>query len=74
LVGSADQPIGDAPADILAHELVGHAIPMTLGGDTGNAVDNENKVRSEDGESLRKPEPNYDECNGGKCEKLPGAD
>jgi RHS repeat-associated protein len=73
LVGTADQPIGDAPADILAHELVGHAIPMTLGGDTGNAVDNENKVRSENGESLRKPEPNHDECNGGKCDKLPGA-
>jgi RHS repeat-associated protein len=35
----------DDPADILAHELVGHAIPRTVGSDTGNAVDNENKVR-----------------------------
>ena len=37
----------DKPEDILAHELVGHAIPKTVGSDTGNAVDNENKVRKE---------------------------
>jgi len=27
------------------HELVGHAIPFTEGTNTGNAIDNENKVR-----------------------------
>jgi RHS repeat-associated protein len=35
----------DKPADILAHELVGHAIPKAVSSDTGNAVTNENKVR-----------------------------
>lgn len=39
-------------ADILAHELVGHAIPSIVGSDTGNAVDNENKVRKQ----LNQPE------------------
>jgi hypothetical protein len=39
------QPLRDTPADILAHELVGHAIPRTVGTDTGDAVRNENKVR-----------------------------
>lgn len=29
------------------HELVGHAIPRMAGSDTGNAISNENKVRSE---------------------------
>ena len=37
----------DEAADILAHELVGHAIPGVAGSDTGNAVENENKVRKE---------------------------
>jgi hypothetical protein len=37
----------DAPADILMHEIVGHAAPHILGSDTGNAVGNENKARSE---------------------------
>jgi len=31
-------------ADILLHELVGHAIPKIVGRDTGNAVDNTNKA------------------------------
>ena len=39
------QPLRDTPADILAHEMVGHAIPGIVGPDTGNAVQNENKVR-----------------------------
>ena len=58
----------DKPADILSHELVGHAIPYTVGTDTGNAVDNENKVRKEvkkkgqTGPSpLRKAEPTHKE-------------
>jgi RHS repeat-associated protein len=58
----------DKPADILAHELVGHAIPWTVGSDTGNAVENENKVRKEFKENgqkgkspLRAPEPGHTE-------------
>ena len=58
----------DKPADILAHELVGHAIPYTVGTDTGNAVDNENKVRKEvkttgqtGASPLRKAEPTHNE-------------
>lgn len=47
LKDSNGQPLRDNPADILAHELVGHAIPNTVKSDTGNAVDNENKVRKE---------------------------
>jgi len=42
-------PLVDQPADILAHELVGHAIPAIVGTDTGNAVQNENKVRAQTG-------------------------
>jgi uncharacterized protein RhaS with RHS repeats len=38
----------DEAADILAHEVVGHAVPFITGDqDTGNAVDNENKVREQ---------------------------
>jgi RHS repeat-associated protein len=33
--------------DILMHELVGHSIPAIVGSDTGNAVDDENKVRAQ---------------------------
>jgi len=40
--------VRDNSGDILMHELVGHAIPRMLNTpDTGNAVDNENKVRAE---------------------------
>lgn len=42
-----DNKLRVEPADILAHELVGHAIPMAIGTDTGNAVENENKMRKE---------------------------
>ncbi|MCI2260485.1 RHS repeat domain-containing protein [Xanthomonas indica] len=48
----------DDPADILMHEMVGHAIPHVVGSDTGNAVDNENKARSEiPGSGIRAAEP-----------------
>ncbi|MCY1292219.1 hypothetical protein D9M68_509740 [compost metagenome] len=40
-------PLRDDAADILAHELVGHAIPRIIGGGTGNAISNENKVREQ---------------------------
>jgi RHS repeat-associated protein len=49
----------DKPADILAHELVGHAIPFITKSDTGNAVDNENKVRKETKSPERKKEPGH---------------
>jgi RHS repeat-associated protein len=49
----------DKPADILAHELVGHAIPFITKSDTGNAVDNENKVRKETKLPERKKEPGH---------------
>lgn len=39
--------LAPAPADTLAHELVGHAIPHIAGTDTGDAVKNENKVRAQ---------------------------
>lgn len=42
------EPLRDDPADILMHELVGHAVPyITHISDTGNAVENENKARVE---------------------------
>lgn len=44
---------------ILMHELIGHAIPMAVGFDTGNAV--ENKVRVELHDYERKAEPDHDE-------------
>jgi RHS repeat-associated protein len=43
------KPLRDDLADILAHEMVGHAIPHATKPDTGNAVDNENKVRAQEG-------------------------
>ena len=39
------------PADKLMHELVGHAIPHIVGSDTGDGIENENKVR----EQTKKP-------------------
>jgi RHS repeat-associated protein len=41
------KPLRDAPGDILAHEIVGHAAPHVIGADSGNAVQNENRVRAE---------------------------
>ena len=62
------KPLRDKAADILAHELVGHAIPKVAGSDTGNAVENENKVRKEYKEKgqvgkspLREAEPDHKE-------------
>jgi RHS repeat-associated protein len=51
----------DDPADVLAHELAGHAIPHAVGSDTGNAVHNENKVQKENGNPLSKKEPEHEE-------------
>jgi RHS repeat-associated protein len=54
-------PFVSSPADILAHELVGHAIPRIVGGGTGNAVRNENIVRREAGIPLRPDDPDHEE-------------
>lgn len=48
------------PKDILLHEIVGHAAPIALGRDTGNAVTDENKARSEiSGLKERAPDPSH---------------
>lgn len=55
---STGDPLTETPNYILAHELVGHAIPGIGLGDTGNAVNNENKIRIEIPDAdLRKVEP-----------------
>ncbi len=42
------KPLKDGPAEILMHEMVGHAIPKATGKkDTGDAIEDENKVRKE---------------------------
>ncbi len=46
---------------ILAHEFVGHAIPHTVSGDTGNAVKNTNKIRKQLGVRKRRREGWHDE-------------
>ena len=44
-----NQPIEQTPADIIMHELFGHAIPKIINADysTGNAIKNENIIRRE---------------------------
>ncbi len=55
-------PLRDTPADILAHELGGHAIPHITGTQTGNAVEDENRIRNEvPGSGQRAPEPSHQE-------------
>ncbi len=49
------------PADILAHEIVSHGVAHMGFPDTGNAVQDENKVRKEVGEPLRAPDPGHGE-------------
>lgn len=62
LKDSSGAALKDSPADILAHEFVGHAVPRMIGGGTGNAVMDENEVRSEiPGSGLRAPEPSHKE-------------
>ena len=62
LTNTSGKPLSDTPADILAHELAGHAIPHLMGSATGNAVDDENRVRSEvPGGDQRAPEPWHSE-------------
>jgi hypothetical protein len=49
------------PGEVVMHELVGHAIPAAVGRDTGNAVQNENRVRQENGLPLRPLDPDHEE-------------
>jgi len=49
----------DDAARILMHELVGHAIPRIVGTDTGNAIENENKVNKERKKSQRAADPRH---------------
>lgn len=52
--------LSDKPADILMHEIVGHAVPIAVKSDTGNAVANENKARAQiSGSGQRAPEPDH---------------
>jgi hypothetical protein len=54
-------------ANVLAHELVGHAIPLVVGGGSGNAVKEDNIVRKQNGDPKRPAEP--DHCS--TCEQMP---
>ena len=54
-------PMISSAADILAHELVGHAIPHIVGTDTGNAITNENKVKTETNGPERQADSFHDE-------------
>lgn len=48
-------------AEILIHEIVGHATPALVGSETGNAVKNENIVRRELKLPERDDEKNHNE-------------
>ncbi len=48
-------------AEVLIHEIVGHAAPTLAGSETGNAVKNENIVRRELGLPERIDEENHEE-------------
>ena len=64
--GQNGLPVPDGPALILMHEIVGHAYPIISGSTNGNAVTNENVIRSEIKYPLRQAEPNHTESNFGK--------
>lgn len=59
--GNANAKVGAPPEQILAHEFVAHAIPLVVGSDTGNGIDNENKVNGEVGRPLRPRDPGHKE-------------
>lgn len=58
---TSGKPLLQTVADILLHELLGHAIPLIVGSDTGNAVDNENKARNQLKQLLRQASPDHRE-------------
>jgi RHS repeat-associated protein len=55
--------IYEQPGEVLAHEIVGHALPLLGQPDTGNAVDDENKVRSQNSLPLRQRDPSHTEVH-----------
>ena len=59
---SNDNGVKSNPAQILAHELAGHAIPLLFGGGTGNAIKDENIIRQQTGAPLRPADPIHTEC------------
>ena len=57
------------PNEILMHELLGHAIPLVAGTDSGNAVVNENEARGEiPGLDQRMVDPAHMECGNVQCQ------
>jgi len=62
VIGTTDtrgRPLPQTPADRLMHELTVHAIPNITGVDTGNGLDNENRVRRERGMPERAPDSRH---------------
>ena len=59
--GNANTQVGASAEQILAHEFVAHAVPIVVGSDTGNGIDNENKVNDEVGRPLRPLDPSHKE-------------
>jgi RHS repeat-associated protein len=57
VLGEDGKPLAATSGDILMHELLAHAIPHSVGGDTGHGIKNENKARSEMGKRLRQVVP-----------------
>jgi len=62
--GTDGYPLLQSAGDVLMHELVGHAIPYITKPNTGNSVDNENKVRKQlqkrdENIQIRQSEPNH---------------
>ena len=55
LVDTKGRALRFSPMHILMHELVGHAIPRVAGSDSGNAIQNENKVRQEMTPGIQRP-------------------
>ena len=59
--GLRGESVKSSPAQILAHELGGHAVPELYGGGTGNAIKDENIIRSQTGAPLLAPQPDHTE-------------
>jgi RHS repeat-associated protein len=61
VLGTDGKTLSATSGDILLHELLAHAIPHTIGSDTGNGVSNENKARSQMKKRLRQADENHKE-------------
>ena len=55
--GINGQRVESSPAQILAHEIAGHAVPNLYGRITGNAIKDENIIRSQTHAPLLAPQP-----------------